>query len=57
MKFALVILAYAIIGSCVFVWNNLNGTINLFIAFGFIITYAILGGVLFRKLGDRGFLI
>ena len=57
MKFALVILLYALIGSCVFVWTTYNETINPIIAFGFFITYAILGGIFFRKLGDRGFLI
>ena len=57
MKFALIILLYALIGSCAFVWSNYNEMINPIIAFGLFITFAILGGILFRKLGDRGFLI
>lgn len=57
MRFALVILAYAIIGGCVFVWSTYNEMINPVIAFGFFITYGILGGVLFGKLEKRGFLI
>ena len=57
MKFALVILAYAMIGSCVFTWTGINGVISPLISLVLFFIYAILGGILFRKLGDRGFLI
>ena len=57
MKFALVILLYAIVGSCALAWTNSSGVINPVIAFGLFITYAIFGGIFFKKVSDKGLLI
>ena len=57
MRFALIILLFAVVVSSAFVWSISSGTINSIIAFGCFIVLAILGGMLFRKLSDRGFLI
>ena len=52
MRFTFIVLFYAVIGSCAFVWSTYIRE-NIVIAFTLFILYAVFGGLFFNQIDKR----